>query len=132
MVPFFVTLSSLALLPSLVPALWERRVFRLIWAGGLTAPAVAAVLFRGSRSAALASAGDYVDFLVLMGTLYVVSGGILVEGRLEGTPAVNTALLAGGSLLASFLGTAGAATLLIRPYLHANRRRRGSSTASFS
>lgn len=122
--PFCITLLSLAIVPSLAPSLWERRSFRVVWALGLTAPAVAAAVLRGGGAAVLVSGLDYVDFLALLGALYVVSGGIVVEGRLEGTPAVNAALLAGGSLLASFLGTAGASTLLIRPYLHANRRRR--------
>jgi Na+/H+ antiporter NhaD/arsenite permease-like protein len=121
--PFLLTLISLAVLPNAAHDLWNSRPFRATWAVGLTAPVVIAALFRGAGPGVLHSARDYIDFLVLIGALYVVSGGILVEGRLEGTPAVNAALLAGGSLLASFLGTAGAATLLIRPYLHANRRR---------
>jgi Na+/H+ antiporter NhaD/arsenite permease-like protein len=123
LLPFLLALVSFALLPSVAPALWERRWFRLVWAIGLAAPAILAAACRGAGTELIESARDYVDFLLLMGTLYVVSGGIAVGGRLEGTPTVNVALLAGGSLLASLLGTAGAATLLIRPYLHANRRR---------
>jgi Na+/H+ antiporter NhaD/arsenite permease-like protein len=123
-VPFVLTLLSLAILPSAAHDLWEKRWFRAVWAVGLAAPVVAMALARGADADVAHAARDYIDFIALLATLYVISGGILVTGRLEGTPVVNAALLGMGSLLASFLGTAGAAMLFIRPYLHANRRRK--------
>jgi len=72
----------------------------------------------------LRAAREYVDLVALLAALFVISGGIALAGRLEGTPLVNVTLIAIGTVLASVLGTPGAATLLIRPYLHANRRRR--------
>ncbi|MDB5387293.1 MAG: hypothetical protein JWM11_2939 [Planctomycetaceae bacterium] len=66
---------------------------------------------------------DYVPFIVLLFSLYVISGGINIAGKLEGTPATNTLLLAIGAVLASFVGTTGAAMVLIRPVIRANATR---------
>jgi Na+/H+ antiporter NhaD/arsenite permease-like protein len=64
-----------------------------------------------------------VSFIVVLFALYVVAGGILVTGRLRGTPLTNTALLALGTVMASVVGTTGAAMILIRPLLRANAQR---------
>jgi Na+/H+ antiporter NhaD/arsenite permease-like protein len=66
---------------------------------------------------------EYISFIALVGSLYVVSGGIYIRGSLRGTPGTNTAIIAIGSLFASFIGTTGAALTLIRPLLRANARR---------
>ncbi len=66
---------------------------------------------------------EYLSFIVLLFALYVVAGGILVTGNLRGTPLVNTAILAFGTLIASVVGTTGAAMILIRPLLRANAAR---------
>lgn len=60
---------------------------------------------------------DYIPFLILLFTLFTVAGGVRLTGSLVGTPLVNTALLAVGTVLASWMGTTGAAMLLIRPLL---------------
>jgi Na+/H+ antiporter NhaD/arsenite permease-like protein len=67
---------------------------------------------------------EYVPFIVLLLSLYTISGGILLDGDLPAHPRTNTAFLAAGGLLASLVGTTGAAMLLIRPLLHTNRQRR--------
>ena len=67
---------------------------------------------------------DYVPFIVLLASLYTISGGIELRGDLRATPRVNTAFLAAGALLASFIGTTGAAMLLIRPLLSTNAERK--------
>ncbi len=64
------------------------------------------------------------SFIVLLGGLFVISGGILLEGDLEATPRTNAAFLGAGALLASFVGTTGASMLLIRPLLQTNRERK--------
>ena len=64
------------------------------------------------------------SFIVLLGSLYVIAGGVLMDGDLEATPAVNTGFLALGAGLASIIGTTGASMLLIRPVLHTNSERR--------
>lgn len=67
---------------------------------------------------------EYVPFLVMLFSLYTVAGGIELTGDLRGRPAVNTAFLAAGTAIASFVGTTGAAMLLIRPLLRANAGRK--------
>ena len=67
--------------------------------------------------------GDYLGFIVILFALYVVAGGILISGTLRGTPLTNTATLAFGTLIASVVGTTGAAMILIRPLLRANAAR---------
>jgi len=121
--PFVAVLVSLAVLPSAATGLWERRGFRLGWALFLAVPSLATGAMRGAWRSIAHAGGEYLDLVALLGSLFVISGGIALAGRLEGTPLVNAALLGIGAVLASVLGTPGAATLMIRPYLHANRRR---------
>jgi len=70
--------------------------------------------------ALLHAANEYVAFILLLGALFVISGGIVVRGTLAGTPGLNAILLAIGAVLASLIGTTGASMLLIRPLLRAN------------
>lgn len=70
---------------------------------------------------------DYCPFIILLWSLYTVSGGILVRGSLRGTPFVNTVMLLIGTLLASWMGTTGAAMLMIRPFLRANDYRKNKT-----
>ncbi len=67
---------------------------------------------------------EYVPFIVLLFSLYVIAGGIVVRGDLRATPTVNTAIIGTGSVLASFIGTTGAAMLLIRFLLKTNSERK--------
>ena len=66
---------------------------------------------------------EYIPFIVLLLSLYTISGGIRIEGNLAAHPLTNTTFLVTGGLLASFIGTTGAAMLLIRPLLETNRER---------
>lgn len=68
--------------------------------------------------------GEYIPFIVLLFSLYTISGGISLKGDLAAHPATNTAFLAVGGALASFIGTTGASMLLIRPLLQTNRERK--------
>ena len=67
---------------------------------------------------------EYIPFITLLFALYVITGGVRIEGDLEATPTTNAAFLAVGAVLASFIGTTGAAMLLVRPLLETNRERR--------
>ncbi|MFN0196908.1 MAG: sodium:proton antiporter [Planctomycetaceae bacterium] len=67
---------------------------------------------------------EYISFIALLGSLFVISGGIYVRGSLSGTPLVNTGFLALGASIASIIGTTGASMLLIRPLLRANQSRK--------
>ena len=67
---------------------------------------------------------EYIPFIVLLTALYTVSGGIFIRGNLHGSPGLNTAILAIGAFLASFMGTTGASMLMIRPLIRANDNRK--------
>ncbi len=67
---------------------------------------------------------EYIPFIVLLFSLYVISGGVAIDGNLIGRPKLNAGIIGVGGLLASFIGTTGAAMLLIRPLLNANVKRR--------
>jgi Na+/H+ antiporter NhaD/arsenite permease-like protein len=115
-------LMAIAVCPLAVPHWWEPNRNKLLVACALGVPVLALYLAR--RPLALAhTAEEYVSFMILLAGLYVISGGILLRGDLEATPAVNTGFLALGTALASLIGTTGASMLLIRPLLQTNRER---------
>jgi Na+/H+ antiporter NhaD/arsenite permease-like protein len=89
---------------------------------GLSLPVLAVALPAGSHLL-VESLVDYFSFLVLLGALFVISGGIYIKGEFAGTPLVNTTFLAIGGVLSNLIGTTGASMLLIRPYLRANHKR---------
>lgn len=120
--PFVAMLLAIAFLPLALPHWWEPNRNKLVVSAGLGLPVLLLYLAREPR-ALLHSAGDYVSFIVLLTGLYVIAGGILLRGDLEATPAVNSAFLGGGALLASFIGTTGASMLVIRALLQTNRER---------
>jgi len=66
---------------------------------------------------------EYVAFICLLGSLYTISGGIVIGGSLRGHPINNVAILGFGTVLANFIGTTGASMLLIRPILRINQTR---------
>ncbi len=124
--PFFGILITIALGPLLFPRVWHRHhgKFAFLWAALTLAP-LAALRGADVGLAALAHAllGDYLGFIVILFALYVVAGGILITGTLRGTPLVNATIIALGTLLASVVGTTGAAMILIGPLLRANAAR---------
>ena len=111
------------ILPLAAPHFWESNLRKLGVAALLGAP-VLVLYLRAHPQALVHTAEDYVSFIVLLGGLFVISGGILLEGDLEATPRTNAAFLGVGALLASFVGTTGASMLLIRPLLQTNRERK--------
>lgn len=76
-----------------------------------------------TQALAHALIGDYIPFIIFVGSLYVVAGGIHLRGSFLGRPSLNTAFLLIGAVLANFMGTTGAAMLLIRPLIEANKKR---------
>jgi Na+/H+ antiporter NhaD/arsenite permease-like protein len=124
--PFIGILITIATGPLLFARLWHRHYGKLVFAWSLLTLAPLAAVY-GTPAAVAASVhavlGEYLSFIVLLFALYVVAGGILVTGELRGTPLVNTAILAFGTLIASVVGTTGAAMILIRPLLRANAAR---------
>lgn len=125
-IPFVLMLTSIAVLP-LVPAtaeLWEKFSFQLGLAVVLGLPVAVWFWFAGQQVTVLHSIWEYLQFITLLGALFVISGGIFLTGNLRATPKVNLGFLAIGGVLASFIGTTGAAMLLIRPILNTNKERR--------
>ena len=126
-IPFAGLLASLALGPIVAPGLWHRHYGKVtaVWALAFLAP-FAVVYGAGEALHQIAHALllEYLPFVIVLLALYTIAGGIAVRGTLVGTPALNTGLLAVGALLASAMGTTGAAMLLIRPLLRANENRK--------
>jgi Na+/H+ antiporter NhaD/arsenite permease-like protein len=128
--PFLGLLASIAVGPLLFARVWHRHYGKVAfaWAAATLLP-LAAVFGPSAAAAALvhAALAEYLSFIVVLFTLYVVAGGILVTGSLGGTPAANTGVLAFGAAIASLVGTTGASMILIRPLVRANAGRAGSA-----
>ena len=120
--PFVAMLLTIAIAPLRVPHWWEKNGNKLLVSLVLGAPILALYLVR-HPAALLATAEDYVSFIVLLAGLYVIAGGVLMRGDLVATPVTNAAFLGSGAVLASLIGTTGASMLLIRPLLQTNRER---------
>jgi len=118
-VPFGLMLLCIAVLPLVAGHFWESNRNKALLSLALGVPA-ALFIARLEPVVLLHTAHEYVAFIILLGALYVISGGIVVRGTLAGTPGLNAALLGIGAVLASFIGTTGASMLLIRPLLRAN------------
>src|SRR6516164_8546237 len=125
--PFVGLLLSIAVGPILVPRIWSRHYGKIAAAwSALTVLAIAVVFGPATGLDAFMRAMllDYMSFIALLFSLYVVAGGILVTGNLHGTPAGNTGMLLLGTVLASLVGTTGAAMIVVRPLIRANLHRR--------
>ena len=124
--PFIGILLTIATGPLLFPRLWHHHYGKLafVWSVLTLAP-LAALHGAPAAFAAFVHAmlAEYLSFIVLLFALYVVAGGILVTGNLRGTPLVNTAILTFGTMIASVVGTTGAAMILVRPLIRANADR---------
>jgi Na+/H+ antiporter NhaD/arsenite permease-like protein len=118
-VPFGAILLCIAVLPLVAGHWWEHNRNKAILSALLGVP-VAAWMASLDPLLLAHTAHEYVAFIVLLGALFVISGGIVVRGTLAGTPGLNTAMLGIGALIASLVGTTGASMLLIRPLLRAN------------
>jgi len=124
-IPFVGILLSIALWPLLAPGFWHHHFGKIAAAWGLlfAVPFVLRFSADGLHELLHMAIIDYVPFLILIATLFTIGGGIHVAGSLRGTPLVNAALMIIGMVLASFVGTTGAAMVMIRPLLKANRHR---------
>ncbi|RMG60197.1 MAG: sodium:proton antiporter [Deltaproteobacteria bacterium] len=119
--PFAGLLLSIAIFPLVNPHFWERHYGKVAAAFG--APVAIYFLFKDYH-AVLHTAGEYVSFIILLGALFIISGGILIRGTLKGSPLTNSIFILIGSVIANLLGTTGASMLLIRPVIRMNRWRK--------
>ena len=131
MLPFAGVLLSIALFPLVAPHFWEHH-FGKISAAWLVA-AIALMYLSVPADAHFTDVygskffstyEEYIAFIILLGSLFIISGGIYISGNLPGTPIVNVAIISIGTLLASLIGTTGAAMLLVRPIIRANQHRK--------
>ena len=151
-IPFILLLAAIAILP-LIPATshwWESNLNRFLVAMGLALVAVAYYAFLHKTALEghwpahhVVEPGDgwprihfvrtilenailkeFIPFIVLLFSLFTISGGIRITGDLQAHPMTNATFMGVGGLLASFIGTTGAAMLLIRPVLETNRERK--------
>ena len=126
-VPFAGILLSIALFPLLAPNIWHHHFGKIsaFWALSFLVPFALQFGFDLALYEVLHTVLlEYIPFIILLLALFTVAGGVRMTGSLRGTPAVNTGLLLLGTVIASWMGTTGAAMLLIRPLLKANDDRR--------
>jgi Na+/H+ antiporter NhaD/arsenite permease-like protein len=125
-IPFVLLLVCIAVLPLVATHWWEHNKNRAKVSFGLAVPFLAWILWyvgAPAHTPLLHVAEEYVAFIALLGSLYVISGGIYVGGSLAGTPLSNAGILGIGAILANLMGTTGASMVLIRPLLRANKSR---------
>ncbi len=120
--PFVLLLGAIAAGPVLAPKWWLRHYAKV--ALGLGAITLGYYLFILRDTHGLGhTAHEYVSFIALVGSLYVVSGGIHIGVKGQATPLANVVFLFIGAFIANVLGTTGAAMLLIRPWIRMNKYR---------
>ncbi|MHA6641463.1 sodium:proton antiporter [Mesorhizobium sp. A623] len=125
--PFAGLLLCIATGPLLFHHVWEHHYGKIaaFWAALVIIPMAVSFGASAATEAVLhAMLLEYMSFIILLFALFTISGGILIAGNIHGTPLVNTGLLLVGSILASIIGTTGAAMILIRPIIRANDNRR--------
>ena len=128
--PFALLLGAMALAPVAAPAWWHRHYPKVSL--GLAAITAGIYWFVWHDLASLAQAGhEYLSFIALVGSLYVVAGGIQIRLPGGASPLANVLFLFLGALSANLLGTTGAAMLLIRPWIQINRRRIAAHHVAF-
>lgn len=126
-IPFAGLLLSIALGPLLFANLWHHHYGKIAAAWALAFLLPCALLLGPDvawANVVHAMLAEFIPFVILLLALFTVAGGICVRGNLHGSPALNTGILALGTVLASIMGTTGASMLLIRPLIRANDNRR--------
>ena len=120
--PFALLLLCIALMPLFAAHFWEHHYPKVAVALGLVTAAYYALVQHDWQPLHHA-AHEYVSFMALVGSLFVISGGINIRVKGEATPLVNTLFLLIGAVLANLIGTTGASMLLIRPWIQMNKFR---------
>ncbi len=131
-IPFIGILLSIAVFPLINSHWWENNYHKVSFFWIIVAFLSMFIGVLGSKFSFLDAFGhemfhtyeEYISFIILLGSLFVVSGGIYIKGSISGKPLSNTIILAIGAILASFIGTTGAAMVLIRPLIRSIKWRK--------
>jgi Na+/H+ antiporter NhaD/arsenite permease-like protein len=125
-IPFLLILLAIAIIPLLHGGWWESNLNKAVVSVLCSVPMISYLLWLGplGQKALIDILHDYYAFIILLVALFTISGGIHLDGDLKATPLVNMTFLAVGAGMASFIGTTGAAMVLIRPLLKTNRERK--------
>src|SRR6185436_1516696 len=122
--PFVVLLTLIALGPLFFEKWWLRNYPKVCFGlGAITVAYYLTMLPTAATHKVVHTGGEYISFIALIGSLYVVSGGIHINVKGEATPLANVTFLLIGAVVANLLGTTGASMLLIRPWLRMNKYR---------
>ncbi len=125
-IPFVGILLSIALFPLMAPHFWHKHFPKVSagWALLFALPFLAVYKTHAVHEIFHIYLLDYIPFIILLWGLFTVSGGILVRGSLKGTPQMKLLMILIGTLIASWIGTTGAAMVMIRPLIRANDLRK--------
>lgn len=124
-IPFVLMLASVAIFPIFFSKFWDKNRNKLLIAAILSVPVIVYLILNGNTEALGDTIFfDYVPFVILLGVLFVITGGIYIDGDIEAKPMVNATMMAIGAVLASFIGTTGATMLMIRPLIGTNIERK--------
>lgn len=126
-IPFICMLLSIALGPLIFPHFWHHNFGKISVFWGLAFLIPCSVIFGiplTTYQLLHTILLEYIPFIILLLVLFTVAGGVRLKGHLVGKPIVNTGILFIGTILASWMGTTGAAMLLIRPLIRANEHRK--------
>jgi Na+/H+ antiporter NhaD/arsenite permease-like protein len=118
--PFALLLASIATMPFIAKHFWEHNYGKVAVALGLIVVVYYGFFITDGAKNIAASLAEYVSFIFLLASLFVVSGGILIRVRARATPLANVVMLLVGAIIANVFGTTGASMLLIRPFLRMN------------
>jgi Na+/H+ antiporter NhaD/arsenite permease-like protein len=126
-VPFAGLLLSIAFVPPIAHGWWSRHDGKVVaWWSLLAVGPLFVIAGPDGTMHELVHVVllDYVPFIILLASLFTVTGGIRIAGSFTGTPLANTTILLVGTVLAGWMGTTGASMLLVRTVILANERRR--------
>jgi Na+/H+ antiporter NhaD/arsenite permease-like protein len=121
--PFIVLLVMIATGPLLFHRFWERHYPKVAVGLGLVVACYYGFMMDHGLHVLEHTLEEYLSFIALIASLFVVSGGILIKIERRGTPVINALLLFFGAIISNLVGTTGASMLLIRPYMRINEGR---------
>ena len=121
--PFAVLLIMIATGPLLFHRFWERHYPVISTGLGVLVAGYYGVAMENGLNVLEHTLEEYLSFIALISSLFIVSGGILIRIERRGTPLTNALLLFVGALISNLVGTTGASMLLIRPYMRINQGR---------